>query len=296
MTAIPPALAAHLEQEVTTLCHCWRVIRTDGVVFGFTDHDQPLTVDGSLFEPHSGLAPTEARTSLGLTTDTLDVAGVLSSNLIKEEEIAAGLFDRAQVETILVNWREPSSFLEIRRAVVGKIDRTDGQFVAELESPLQNLDQPNGRYFRRSCDADLGDAQCGFDLSQSGFRGAGSVSAVVSKNIIEAVGLDGFADAWFSNGTLTWTSGPNTGRVLHIVTHRFDGSSTSLTLDQTNCLNLSTGDQFDIAAGCDKRFSTCKKKFSNALNFRGFPHLLGNDAAYAYAREGQSFDGAPLVP
>ena len=47
---------------------------------------------------------------------------------------------------------------------------------------------------------------------------------------------------------------------------------------------------------CDKRFATCKAKFANALNFRGFPHLPGNDAAYGYVVEGGEFDGGPIVP
>ena len=56
------------------------------------------------------------------------------------------------------------------------------------------------------------------------------------------------------------------------------------------------GDAFTVKAGCDKAFSTCKAKFANDLNFQGFPHLPGNDAAYGYATEEQIFDGSPLVP
>ena len=55
------------------------------------------------------------------------------------------------------------------------------------------------------------------------------------------------------------------------------------------------GDTFSVFAGCDKTFATCKAKFDNALNFRGFPHLPGNDAAYAYVVDGGRFDGGPLV-
>ena len=29
---------------------------------------------------------------------------------------------------------------------------------------------------------------------------------------------------------------------------------------------------------CDKRFATCRDVFDNAVNFRGFPHMPGNDA------------------
>lgn len=50
-----------------------------------------------------------------------------------------------------------------------------------------------------------------------------------------------------------------------------------------------------MVVGCDKRFETCKAKFSNTVNFRGFPHLPGNDAAYGYVNEGGNFDGGPIV-
>ena len=51
-----------------------------------------------------------------------------------------------------------------------------------------------------------------------------------------------------------------------------------------------------LTAGCDKSFAACRDKFANPDNFRGFPHLPGNDAAYAYVTEGRDFDGEPLVP
>jgi uncharacterized phage protein (TIGR02218 family) len=56
------------------------------------------------------------------------------------------------------------------------------------------------------------------------------------------------------------------------------------------------GDAVVVTAGCDKSFSTCKAKFGNGLNFRGFPHLPGNDRAYEYVSEGAVFDGGALVP
>lgn len=56
------------------------------------------------------------------------------------------------------------------------------------------------------------------------------------------------------------------------------------------------GDAFSVIAGCDKSFPTCKAKFANHLNFRGFPHLPGADFAYSYASGGQSHDGKALFP
>lgn len=69
MSGFPAALAAHLEGSLTNVCHCWRLVRRDGIVMGFTDHDLPLTVGSTLYEPQSGLTASEARSSLGLSAD-----------------------------------------------------------------------------------------------------------------------------------------------------------------------------------------------------------------------------------
>jgi uncharacterized phage protein (TIGR02218 family) len=57
---------------------------------------------------------------------------------------------------------------------------------------------------------------------------------------------------------------------------------------------VAEGDLFVVSAGCDKRFETCRTKFANAVNFRGFPHLPGNDFVVAYAVPGEpGHDGSP---
>ncbi|MDX5493645.1 MAG: phage BR0599 family protein, partial [Alphaproteobacteria bacterium] len=35
----------------------------------------------------------------------------------------------------------------------------------------------------------------------------------------------------------------------------------------------------------DKQFTTCRDRFANAVNFRGFPHMPGNDFVMASAGE-----------
>jgi hypothetical protein len=53
MKSISSALDAHLKLEVTTLCTCWRIERTDGKVFGFTDLDRDITFNGIPYESQS---------------------------------------------------------------------------------------------------------------------------------------------------------------------------------------------------------------------------------------------------
>ncbi len=49
---------------------------------------------------------------------------------------------------------------------------------------------------------------------------------------------------------------------------------------------IAAGDVVTLRAGCDKQFSTCREKFLNAVNFRGFPHIPGDDFVLSYARSG----------
>lgn len=296
MSGYPEALAAHLARTVTTICHCWRLTRRDGHVAGYTDHDLPLTVDGVMHSPKTGFSASEARDTLGLAVDTVDVEGALSSDDISDEDIAAGLYDGASVETFLVNWRDPESFARLRRATIGKITRVDGRFVAELESLVHSLERPAGRFVSRTCDAELGDARCGFATGHPDFSVTGMVERTEAPATLVVSGVDGFAPGWFAHGVLTWTSGAKAGRSERIEEHRLDATGARLVLRPESRAPEGGGQTFSLVAGCDKTFSTCKAKFSNALNFRGFPHLPGNDAAYGYVVDGGVFDGGPIVP
>jgi len=296
VTIYPPALAEHLAGDVTTICHCWRLVRADGVTLGFTDHDRPLTVDGTLCRPDSGFGASEARRSLGLGVDTVDVEGALSSAEIDGDEIRAGKFDGAIVETFLVNWAEPAQFARIRRSAVAKVSWADGHFVAELQSAMRALDRPNGRHIVRACDADLGDARCGVDLDAPAYSATGMVTDAVPPEGVIVSGLSGFADGWFTGGRLTWMSGASAGRMAPVRLHRIDAGMHRLTLQGGHEALPAPGDTFKLFAGCDKAFGTCKAKFANPSNFRGFPHLPGNDDAYGYVTDDGQFDGGALVP
>lgn len=296
MTAYPDPLKTHLLRNCTTVCHAWRLTRRDGQVTGYTDHDLALVFDGTAFEPDSGFTRSEAQTSLGFAIDTVDVEGALSSAGLVAEEIEAGLLDDAAIETFLVNWRNPADFALIRRATIGRITLSDGRFVAELKSRMHGLDQPNARYLTRACDAELGDGRCGFDLGQPGFSGAGELVGKVAPYAFRVDGLGSFAAGWFTHGVLTWTGGACSGREERIVGHRVEADEAVLFLLPMAGAEPQPGDTFTIVAGCDKSFATCKAKFANGTNFRGFPHLPGNDAAYAYVTDGLVFDSGPLVP
>jgi uncharacterized phage protein (TIGR02218 family) len=58
---------------------------------------------------------------------------------------------------------------------------------------------------------------------------------------------------------------------------------------------IAIGDAFLATAGCDKQFATCSAKFGNGVNFRGFPHMPGEEAVLRYPNQGDANNGAPLT-
>lgn len=298
MKTLHPGLQAHLEGDVTTVCMVWIVTRADGERLGFTDHDRPLTVRGVTCEPETGFSAGAAEASLGLGGDISDVSGALASDRIADADIERGLYDGADVALYLVDWQAPETATLLRRFHIGEIVREGPAFRAELRSLSAALDQPRGRYFTRQCDAALGDARCGFDLAgTSGFSDAGTVVATDGARIVDLGGIAPFADRWYDHGTLRFDTGARAGDALAVQTVRpLEAGQVRVSLREPLGASPETGDQVTLLAGCDKRFETCKAKFSNQLNFRGFPHMPGDDRALGYLRQEDVFDGGPLVP
>ena len=120
---LPTGLQTHLDEGTTTLAWCWRLTRSDGQVFGFTDHDLLLMFDGSTFEPESGFAASEIRTGSDLSVDAQDAEGVLTSTTITETDILDGRWDAAEVEIWRVNWQDTSQRVLMRRGTIGQMRR-----------------------------------------------------------------------------------------------------------------------------------------------------------------------------
>ncbi len=282
MRQLPPGLQDHLNGGATTMCRCWRLSRGDGLVLGFTDHDRSLQFDGTEFVAFDGFEATEMVSAVGLGVDNLDVAGALNSVRLNEEDLSAGLFDNAMVEIFVVNWHSLDQRLLIRKGNLGEVTRSGKAFTAEIRGLSHQLNQPQGRLFQFACDADLGDGRCTINIESGAFRGTGTVSSSTDRRIIRGSGLAAYETDWFTRGTVRWTSGENLNIAIEIKAHRREGSEAVIELWQPMTKDIAGGDQFEIRAGCDKLFSTCREKFNNVLNFRGFPHMPGNDFVVSY--------------
>lgn len=291
MKSLSPAFQAHLDSGTTTLCHCWRLERRDGTVFGFTDHDRDLSFSGTLFEAAAGFTASAVSSSSGLAVDNLDVVGALNSSRLEDGDLAAGLYDDAEIEIWRVNWQAPEQRVLLRKGNLGEIQRGAQGFTAEVRGLSHRLNQPTGRLYQYACDADVGDTRCGISLAHGVFTGSGTVTAVTDNREIMVSGLDAYDDTWFARGLVTFTSGANQGEVLEVKRHGSKAGIVVLELWQAPTEQIETGATFSARAGCDKQFATCRDKFSNALRFRGFPHMPGNDFVLSYPLLGGANDG-----
>ncbi|KZL17529.1 DUF2163 domain-containing protein [Pseudovibrio sp. Ad37] len=296
MRQLNPALAEHLQGNCTTLCWCWRVTRRDGVKQGFTDHDRQLVFLGVVFEAAAGFTGTDVEANLGLAVNNMDVEGAFSSDKITESDIAAGLYDDAEIVLYRVNWQDTSQREVMQRGNIGEVSRGELAFNAEMRSLAHRLNQNTGRTYQYGCDAELGDSRCGVDLHAPENNGAGSVTAVKDR-VFTCAGLGGFPADRFSWGQLHWNTGANKGARVKIKVHKLtEEGAAELTLWQAPVQPIAAGDSFDVFAGCAHTFAACKSKFANAVNYRGFPHMPGPDFILSYAEQDeQKNDGSSYI-
>jgi uncharacterized phage protein (TIGR02218 family) len=283
MKNLPDGMQAHLDGGATTLCWCWTLTRRDDEVQGFTDHDAPLAFDGVTYQAVSGFTASEVQSSLGLAVDNLTLAGALSAATLNESDLAAGVYDGAAIAIWRVNWSDVAQRVLMRAGTLGEVTRTGSAFTAEIRGLAQALNQPVGRVFGHLCDADLGDARCGLAIAPVN----GAVVTAADARRFTVSGLEAFAAGNFTGGVLRFTSGANAGRAMEVKRH--DAGRIELWLAMSDM--VAAGDAFSVTPGCDKQFATCRTRFGNAVNFRGFPFMPGNDAVLAAPQVGAVLDG-----
>lgn len=262
------------QTDLTTLAFVWRIDRRDGITLGLTSHDRDLTIGGLTYRAAPGMTPSAIERQDGFDPDTIELTGALSSDAITEQDLAAGRWDGATLRVSAVNWEAPEGDpLFLVRGELGTVETGEGGFSAELRGPAVLLEAPVVEETSPECRAALGDRRCGVDMA-------------ARRHFAQVVAVDGMqvtvdasaADGAYVAGTLRWLDGANSGIDSRIVA----SSGAALTLREPPYFAVTPGTRVILIEGCDRRFSTCVSRFANAGNFRGEPHLPGNDLLTRY--------------
>ena len=271
MKPISTALQSHLNGELTTLATLVKVTRTDAVVKGFTTHDQNVTIGGVLYKADGALTASAIESRAGLAVDNLEITGILDSADIIDADIQAGLYDFARVDVYVCNWADiTQGVVSLRRGWLGQVTSAGTHYVAELRGMHDLLQRPVGDTYTPECRFDLGDTNCGINLTA--LTVTGSVTSVTDNaNFIDTAQIA--ATGVYAYGKVTWLAGANAGQSMEV--KAWDGIGQIITLWLPMSQAIQVGDTYSVTPGCDKRFATCKSSFSNGANFGGFPHVPG---------------------
>lgn len=149
MRQIDENFRTRLKSGVTTTCLCWRLTRDDGQIVTITNHDRELVFDGQVYQPGAAVTAGEFSTSAELRPGQASAVGALSSDAITDEDLSAGLWDRARVDVFRVDWENPALGVHIWAGRFSEITRSETGFEAELVSLKADLERPVGRVYSR---------------------------------------------------------------------------------------------------------------------------------------------------
>jgi uncharacterized phage protein (TIGR02218 family) len=276
MQSLSPDFSAHLKAPMTTLAMCWRIQRVDGVVLGFTQHDRPLTMDGLVYSPAPAFSVSAIERTKTAAVDNLDVSGVFSSAALRDDDLRLGRYDDARLTIFRVNWADLSMGQQhLVTGTIGRVSRKDSGFVAELRGFKHLLQRQVAPVYSANCRAALGDHDCRVDLAHHHHRVQVVAQTGTSRFTLANTALP---DGALTFGVLRWLDGALTGQESVILSH----IGTEIEVDERVAAPLTFPLDVRVTAGCDKRLSTCRDTFNNALNYRGEPYVPGLDSLLNY--------------
>lgn len=265
--------AAIAQGPLTSLAFCWRIERRDGAGLALTSHDTPLWIGGETFRAAPGIVPSAIIRGAGLDPHSGEVAGALTSNALNEMDLALGRWDAARVAIFAVDWTNPGGEqIRLIGGELGEVSVEGEQFSAELHGAAARLAELVCPETSPECRAEFGDKKCRVDLAGRTLR-----AVVVSSAGAELV-IDQAIDDRFLFGRARFVGGANCGAISTII----DVEGNAVHLRDLPRIDIEAGTLIELREGCDKRFATCVERFDNAVNFRGEPHLPGNDLLTRY--------------
>lgn len=255
-----------------TIATLIKIICKNGTIYAYTDHDMQLIVDSITYIPAPGLSKLRQHTTVQnqISNQTLQSAWVDAPS----SDLISGVFDEAEIRVSWTNWKDVSQGQIVTFVGrLGQISWTDIGFSADIVGFLKDLERNLNVTYIPTCrhklfgSTGVGKAgACG--LSPTAFTTTGTVLTIVASKwsfTISTVAADGM----YSNASISFTTGSNTGLTFEIRNH----SSNKLDLFLPTAFIIQVGDSYSITKGCDKTFATCKNKFNNVVNFGGFPSV-----------------------
>lgn len=261
----------------------YTITLSNGTVMYYTSAQSNIVYNGNTYlaaylDSAPGFARGATKCSVGLQSDDLEVDILFDTTTQLSGQnpaafVAAGGLDNAVLrldKALAPDWSNPvvNGVVNLFCGYVGEAKCEQGKITLTVSSrvKLLNTSFPKN-YFLPQCNHALFDSGC--TLAKASYAVNGTVTASTSltwfaSNLTEA-------DGWFSLGSVTWTSGANTGITSFV--KLYVNAQGAFRLVYPLQVMPSAGDTFTAYPGCDKTQSTCSTKFNNLLHFRGYPYV-----------------------
>lgn len=266
-------MASICDGPLTSLAFCWTIERSDGAGIALTSCDREAVQSGVSYRPEPGITPAAITRSLGLEPHSAEVSGALSAAALTQSDLTMGRWDYGRVSLTAVDWSAPDEQpIQLLAGELGEVSVAGESFTVELNGASIKLGAPVCPVTSAECRAEFGDKQCRVDLAGRTIR-----ARVVSceDNLIT---IDQTLDDRYIFGRMRYLGGANCG--LQTVVLAVSGGQ--LTLRDRPRGVVEADALIELREGCDKRFASCVARFNNAANFRGEPHVPGNDLLTRY--------------
>ncbi len=288
MRAAPSNLVAFLatvraqHDAPVIMADCYTLTLRTGAVLAYTNADVPVVMNGATFLANSILIDgLQYKCSVGLDVDKQKI-----SILARQTDtiggiqfliaIRNGVLDGCEIQrdrAFLTAWGTTPvgsvTLFKGRVSTVDSVGRTTAEVTVASDLVLLDVEMPRNLY-QPSCNHVLFDSGCGLiknAFGASGAVGTGATALLVPWSASSAI---------YAQGTITFTSGANTGVTANVKSAT--GAALTLSYPLPNVPAL--GDGFTAYQGCDHTLGTCSAKFNNAASFRGFPFVPVPETAF----------------
>jgi uncharacterized phage protein (TIGR02218 family) len=251
---------------IQTIAHCWRVIRQDGEILGFTDFEHDLTFAGLTYISAEGFAPTDVDSNFS-GSGQVSISSFFGDQVTRPE-LDGGIFEDATVEFIRVNWASlptdldaiPRQYDLLVRGRVGITNYGDRRYTLQFRGLADDLKARNGWQCQKDCRYQFGDQFCKKELTYVSKTVTGS-----NGDRLQFTVADSFADNRFTGSTVEWLTGDNAGYVGNVI---YSNGST-FRLASPTPYNIEAGDSFETYENCLKTEEDCQNRWGNILNYGG---------------------------
>lgn len=267
-----PAFASHLVGTTHHVVELFSIVADGMVGQYYTDADIDIVYAGTTHTPYP-IKRSKISFSTDLKPNEVDVTLAFNSDL--QDAMRKEVLKNAAVSVRRINRQDPDNQnLLLFDGEVGTTDLDEDTLnIKAVTLDFLSLEIPR-REYEVACNWRLYDEFCTVGLTTGGWLESGTFNSnSPNRKDLASTIFGGQPNNYFVLGFINSTSGNNNGVHRHITYH----VGQSVTVTPPFPYDVSSGDTFDAAPGCDHSITDCSTKFNNIVNYGGYPWIPTQD-------------------